>query len=118
MSLPTPLLYPPSSMKLGLHPPIPHSIHPQLKHQPRTLNPHIERKIQIIKLDPFRRRQPREQALGHGVQIRSRCAHVDETLAERVGRCVGVAGDEVVFYDEGLRGAEVARVVEGYGVGF
>jgi hypothetical protein len=102
-------------MKLRLHTPIPHAIHLEFKHQPRTRYPHIEREIQIIKLHTLGRRQSRKQALGHAIQIRSKRAHIDKALAERIGRALGVACNEVVFDDEGLAGAEVAGVVEGYG---
>jgi hypothetical protein len=102
-------------MELRTNPSIPHAIHLQFKHQPRTLTPHIQREIQIIKLDALCRRQPRKQTLGHRIQIRRKCANVDETFLEGVGRHVGVASDEIVFYNEGLTGSEVARVVEGYG---
>jgi hypothetical protein len=102
-------------MKLRLHTPIPHPINLEFKHQPRTRYPHIEREIQIIKLDTLGRRQSRKQALGHAIQIRSKRAHIDQALAERIGRAFCVAGNEVVFDDEGLAGAEVTGVVEGYG---
>ena len=102
-------------MKLRTNTPIPHPINLQLEHQPRTLTSHIQRKIQVIKLHPLRRRQSREQALRHRVQVRGQCADIDKTLLKGVGRRVRVAGYEVVFYDEGLAGPEVARVVERYG---
>ena len=101
-------------MKFRLHTPIPHTIDAQLKHQSRTLYPHIEREIQIVKLDTLRCRQAREQALRHRVEVRGKCTHIDESLAEGVWCGFGIAGNEVVFDDERLAGAEVARVVEGY----
>lgn len=102
------------SVEFGLDTPIPHPIHPKLKHQPRTLNPHIQRKIQIVKLHALRRRQSRKQAHRHSIQIGRKRAHIDQSLAERVGCSFGVACDEVVFDNERLTGSEVARVVEGY----
>ena len=104
-------------MKLRLHASIPHAIDLQLKHQPRALYPHIQREVQIVELDPFGRRQAREQALRHRVQVRGERAHVDEALAEGIGRDVHVAGYQVVFDDERLAGPEVARVVERDGLG-
>jgi len=101
-------------MKFRLHTPIPHTIDAQLKHQSRTLYPHIEREIQIVKLDTLRCRQAREQALRHRVEVRGKCTHIDESLAEGVWCGFGVAGNEVVFDDEGLAGAEVACIVERY----
>lgn len=100
------------SMELGLHAPIPHPVHPELKHQACALNPHVQRKVQIIKLDAFGRCQPRKQTPWHAVQIRRKCAHVDQTLAIRVGRCVHIAGDQVVLDNERLARPKIARVVE------
>ena len=108
----------PLSMKLRAHAPISHSVNPQLKHQPRTLTPHIQCKIQIIKLNPLCRRQPRKQTLRHSIQIRSKCANINQAFLERIRRYVCVTGDEVVFDDQGLTGSEVACVVKGYWVGF
>jgi hypothetical protein len=99
-------------MKLRLHTPISNLINLEFKHKPRTRNPHIERKVQIIKLDPLRCRQPREQPLRHRVQIRRQRAHVDESLAEGIRCGFDVTCDQVVLDNEGLAGSEVARVVE------
>lgn len=99
-------------MKLRTNPPILHAIHPKLKHQPRTLNPHIQRKIQIIKLHTLTRRQPRKQALRHRIQVRRKRAHRNQPLPIAIRRDLGIACDEVVFHDERLPRAEVARVVE------
>lgn len=99
-------------MKLRLHPPIPHPINLQLKTQPRTINNHLERKIQVIKLHAPRGRQTREQTPRHGVEVRRQRAHVYQVACVRHRRLVRVAGDEVVCYDEGLSRSEVARVVE------
>lgn len=110
--------HPMPSMKLRMHPPIPDPIDAQLKHQARTLNPHIEREIQIIKLDALCRRQPREQTLGHSVQVGSKRAHVDKPLAKRIRCHFGVAGYQVVFDGERLARPEIPRVVEGYRGGF
>lgn len=104
-------------MKLRLHPPIPDPINLELKTQPRTINRHLERKVQVIKLDAPRRRQPREQAPRHGVQVRGEGAHVREVTRVSGGRLVSLAGYEVVGHDEGLARAEVAGVVEGDGLG-
>jgi len=76
---------------------------------------HLEREIQVVKLHTPRRRQPREQALGHGAQIRRQRAHVDQVARVGGGRRVRLARDQVVRHDEGLPGPEVARVVEGDG---
>ena len=99
-------------MKFCTDTPILDPIHPKLKHQARTLNPHIERKIQIIKLDALRRRQPREERLGHGVEVRSERAHVDEAFSEGVRRNIHIAGNQIVFDDKRLTGPEIACVVE------
>lgn len=99
-------------MKLSLHNPISHTINLEFKNQSRAFNPHIEREIQVIKLDALRRRQAREQGFGNRVQVRGKCAHVDEALAERVRSRVGIASNEVVFDDERLAWPEIARVVE------
>lgn len=104
-------------MELRTNSPISYPINLQFKHQPRRLNPHIQREIQVIKFHPLRRRQPGEQISRNRVQIRSEGTDIDEFLFEGVGRCVGVACYEVVFYDEGLTWSEVSRVVEGYGLG-
>jgi len=103
------------SMKLGNHAPIPHPIDLQHKPEPRTAHDHLERKIQIVKLHTACRRQPREQALGHGAEVRGQRAHVDEVAGVGGGRRVLFAGDQVVGHDEGLAGTEVAGVVEGDG---
>lgn len=102
-------------MKFRADGPIPNPINLELKDQPRTLNPHIQRKIQVIKLHALRRREPGKEAFRHGVQIRRQRAHIDEVLLVRLRGYVGVARDEVILDDEGLAGAEVACVVEGYG---
>jgi hypothetical protein len=96
--------------------PIPYPIHLQLKHQSRTLNPHIQGKVQIIEFDALGRCQPSKQALRNRVQVCSKRAHVNEALAEGVGRGVSVARNEVVFDDERLAGPKVACIVEGYGL--
>jgi len=48
-------------MELRLHNPIPHTPHPQLKHQIRTQDPHHKLKVQIQKLLPFTRFELRKQ---------------------------------------------------------
>lgn len=112
----TPLTIP--LMKLCLNTPIPHPLDLEFKHQPCTLTPHVECKIQIIKLDTLCRFQAGKQAFRHGIQVGGECANVDEILGKRVRGNVSVAGNEVVFYDERLPGPEVACVVERYGTGF
>jgi hypothetical protein len=102
-------------MKLCTNGSIPYSINLQLKHQSRALDLHIQREIQVIELNPLRRRQSRKQALRHGIQIRSQRAHVDQPLAVRVWGDFGVARNKVVFNNEALTWPEVARVVKGYG---
>lgn len=87
-------------MKLRLHPTIPKPIDLELKSQPRALDNHLEREIQIVKLDPARGSQACEEALGHGAQIGGQRADVDEVAGVGRGRvAVGVRGDEVVGYD-------------------
>lgn len=54
------LLYP-QSMKLRLHNSIPHTPHPQLKHQIRAQNSHHKLKVQVQELLSFTRFEPREQ---------------------------------------------------------
>lgn len=89
----------------------------EFKHQSCTLTPHVERKVEIIKLDTLRGRQAREQALRNSVQIGGQCAHIYEVFCKRIGRNVCGAGNQVVFYDERLAWAEIARVVERYRTG-
>jgi hypothetical protein len=102
------------SVKLRLHTPIFHSVHPQLKHQASTLYPHIQRKIQIVKLHTLRRCQAGKQAFRHSVEVRRQRTDVHEALTKGVRGGFGIAGNEVVFDNEGLAGAEVPRVVKGY----
>ena len=63
-------------MELRLNPSIPKPINLQLKRQPRTLNHHLKRKIQIIELHAPSRRQPREQALWHCAKVGRKCADI------------------------------------------
>ena len=63
-------------MKLRLNPSISHSIHLQLKAQSRTLNSHLQCKVQVIKLNAPRGRQPREQTPGDSVEICRESTHV------------------------------------------
>lgn len=102
-------------MEIRLNAPILNPIHPQLKHQIRTLNLHMQLKVQVIKLDAFGRREPGEERFRHGVEVGSQGADVGETLAVSIRRLVEVRADEVVFDDEGLPRSEVPRVVETYG---
>lgn len=99
-------------LEIRLHAPILDPIHPELKHQVRALDLHMQFEIQIIELNPLCRREPREERLRHGIEIRRQCADVDEILAEGIGRGVFIAADEVVLDDERLTRPEVARVVE------
>jgi len=103
-------------MKVSLDAPIIDAIHPQLEHQVRGLDLHVELEIQIVELDPLGRRQAGEQALGHGVEVGGQGADFDEVLAERVRGVVELASDEVVFNNERLARPEVAGVVEGDGL--
>ena len=102
-------------MKLRLHPSIPHSIHLQLEAQPRAIHNHLQREVQVIKLDSSRSRQSREEAPWDGIQVRRECAHMHQVPCIRRRRVVGITGDEIVGYDEGLAGTEVAGVMEGDG---
>jgi hypothetical protein len=56
-------------MELGLHAAVPHAVDLELEHEPRALNAHVEREVEVIEFDAFCRRQPREQALGHRVEV-------------------------------------------------
>lgn len=86
-------------MEIRLHTAIPNSVNPQLKHQISTLNLHMQLEIQVVELDAFRGREPCEQALRDGVEIGGKCANVDQSLVVRIGRCIAIAADEIVFND-------------------
>ena len=103
-------------MKLRLHPSIPNPINLELKSQSRTINRHLQREVQIVKLHTPRGRQPRKQTPRHGVQVCCESAHVREVPCVGGGRVIGLAGDKVVRHNEGLARAEVAGVVEGDGL--
>lgn len=103
-------------MKFRIHPPIPNPINLQLKPQPRTIDNHLEREIQVIKLDAPRGRQPRKKAPRHGAQVGRERADVDEVARVGLGRLVGLTRNQVVGDEQGLTRAEVARVVEGDGL--
>lgn len=105
-------------MKLCFNTPIPYPIDLEFKNQPCTLTPHVKGKIQIIKLNPLCRFQAGKQAFRHGIQVGGECANVDKILGKRVRGNISVAGNEVVFYNERLTGAEVACIVKRYGTGF
>ena len=99
-------------MKLRLNSSISHSINLQLKAQSRTLNSHLQRKVQIIKLNAPRGRQPRKQTPGDSVKICRESAHVFEISRVCCGCLIGVACYQVVCDNEGLARAEVTCVVE------
>lgn len=80
-------------MKIGLDTPILDPVDPQLKHQIRALDLHMQLEIQVVELDAFCRRQPREERLGHRMQISRQRADVDEILSESVGSLVVFAAD-------------------------
>jgi hypothetical protein len=103
-------------MEFCAHSPIPYAINLQLKDQARTLNLHIQRKIQVVKLHTLCCGKFSEQALRYGIEIGSKCAHVDKALAIGVWCSIRVACYQVVFNYEGLARSEVACVVEGYGL--
>lgn len=63
-------------MKLSLHRPVVDAVHSQLKDEIRTLDLHVQLKVQVVELDALRRGEPGEQALGHGVQIGRQRAHI------------------------------------------
>lgn len=95
------------------------AIHPQLKHQTSAIDTHIQRKVQIIKLDPSRRREARKQRPRHLAQVGCQRADGEEQSGLKGdGGVVCGAGEHLVGDDEGLAGAEVARVGEGDCVGF
>ncbi len=97
---------------------ISHAVNSQLEHEPSTVYDHVQREIQVVELDALGRRQLREQAFGNSVQVRSQRAYGYQALFKGIGRLVRIARDEVILDDEGLPGAEVARVVEGNGGAF
>ncbi len=99
-------------MKLGRNKPIPHPINLQFKHQRSRIDSHIEREIQILKLQPLRRGKSREQRLRHRIEIRGECTDGDQTLLKTRWGNVGVAGDQIVFDDQRLTWSEIPRVVE------
>ncbi|KAI7150346.1 hypothetical protein KC344_g206 [Hortaea werneckii] len=101
------------SIEVGLHGPVLDAIHPQLEHEIRTFNLHVQFKVQVVELDALGRREAREETLRHIVQVGSESTDRDEVLAESVWSIVEFAADEVVLNDKGLSGSEVARVVEG-----
>ena len=102
-------------MKLGNNTPIPHPINLQHEAQSRTPHHHLECEIEVVKLDPPRRRQPREQTLRHRPQVRRQRAHVNKVARVGPRRGCLVASYQIVGDDEGLPGPEVSRVVEGDG---
>lgn len=102
-------------MKVRLHTPILDAIDPQLKVQIRTLNLHVQLKVQILKLDALGRRQAREQVLRNGAEVSGQGADGDEAVDKGTRRVVVVASDQLVFHNERLSGAEVASVVKGNG---
>ena len=101
-----------SSVELGLNASISHAIDFQLKNQPGTLYPHVQRKIQIVELNALGSRQAREQTLRHRIQIRGERANADEALAERIRRDIHVASYQVVFNNQRLARTKIPRVVE------
>jgi len=101
-------------VKLCTHTPVSHTIDLELKHQSCTLTPHIQGKVQVVKLDTFCCRESSEQALRHSIEVCSQRADINKAFFERFGGRVCVAGNKIVFYDKGLPRAEVACVVEGY----
>lgn len=87
-------------MKLRNNTPIPHSINLQHEPQPRTPDHHLEREIEVVELDPPRRRQTCEQALRHGPKVRSQRAYVDQIAG------VGARWDGLVTCDQIVRDDE------------
>lgn len=103
-------------VKLGIYPPIPHPVNLELEPQPRTVDDHLEGKIQIIELNTACGCQSGEQMPGHRAEVRGQRADVHQIPSKSLGRLISLAGDEVVGDDQRLPRAEVAGVVEGDGL--
>lgn len=99
-------------MKLRFNPSVSHPVNLQLKAQSRTLDPHLQREVQIIKLNASRSRQSRKQTPGDSVKICRKSTHVFQVSGVCCGRLVGVACYQVICDNERLTGAEVTCVVE------
>lgn len=102
-------------VKFGLYPSKCYTIDLQLETQSGTINNHFQGEIQIVKLHTSRRGQSRKHAPGHGVEVGRQCADVNQISGVGHRRFIGIAGDEVVGYDQGLTRAEVASIVKGNG---
>lgn len=87
-------------MELRLHNPISYTLHSKLKDQSRTLHTHIQRKVQIVKLNALARRQSRKQTPRHSAQIRLQRANLNEALVIRIRGLVVRARYEIVFDNE------------------
>jgi hypothetical protein len=99
-------------VKLGFHPSIPYAVHLELEAQSSTVDNHLEREIQIIKLDSSRRGQASKETSRNGVEIGRERAHVDQVAGVRRRWLIRIAGNEVVRHYEGLPGSEIPCVVK------
>lgn len=63
-------------MEFRLDPAVSHALHLELKAQARAVDNHLERKVEVVKLDSPRRREPGEQAPRDRVQVRRQRARM------------------------------------------
>ena len=105
-----------TSLKVSLDFPVLHSIDHQLENQIRTLDLHVQLKIQIREFLAFAGRQSGEQALRHRRQIRSELTDAYQVLVVGVWCIVVFASNEIVFDNQRLAWSEIASVMEGYGL--
>lgn len=54
------------------------SVHLELKAESRAVDRHLEREVEIVKLDAARRRQPREQTARNCIEVRRQRTNVSE----------------------------------------
>ena len=93
-----------------------HSIDHQFENQIRTLDLHVQLKVQIREFLTFASRQSGEQALRHRRQIRPKLADAYQVLIVGVWCIVVFASNEIVFDNQRLAWSEIASVMEGYGL--
>jgi hypothetical protein len=87
-------------MEFGLDPTVPHTVHLQFKSKTSTVNNHLKRKVEIVKLDAARCCQPSEQAPWHSTQVCRQRAHVDELAPVRDWWFIRFACDQVIRHNE------------------